>query len=74
MTACPDKELLLGALIDGELDAANVHALETHLSTCHACAQHLGRLQALREELRTPGLAPRAPEALRRRIEADLAR
>jgi anti-sigma factor RsiW len=74
MTTCPDKELLLGALIDGELDAANVQAVETHLATCHGCAQQLARLQALREELRTPGVAPRAPEALRRRIEADLAR
>ena len=74
MTACRDKELLLGALIDGELDAANAQALEDHLAGCPACARQLRRWRALRAELRAPGLAPRAPDALRRRIEADLAR
>jgi len=31
MSACPDKELLLHALVDGELDAGNVLALEAHV-------------------------------------------
>jgi hypothetical protein len=31
MTACPDKEMLLQGLVDGELDAANAAAAETHL-------------------------------------------
>jgi anti-sigma factor RsiW len=74
MTACPDKEPLLGALIDGELDAANVQALETHLKTCPGCAQHLARLQALHAQLADPGVAPPAPESLRRRVLADLDR
>jgi anti-sigma factor RsiW len=74
MTACPDKALLLGALIDGELDAANVQALERHLATCHACTDELARIQTLRERLRAPGVAPQAPRGLRQRIEADLAR
>lgn len=74
MTTCPDKELLLGALIDGELDAANAQALEAHLATCPGCAGHLGRIQALGSGIRAPEVAPRAPDALRRRIEADLAR
>ena len=32
MSACPDKELLLHALADGELDAGNALALEAHVA------------------------------------------
>jgi anti-sigma factor RsiW len=35
---CPDRELLLHGLADGELDAANALALEEHLATCGECA------------------------------------
>jgi anti-sigma factor RsiW len=73
MSACHDKEHLLHALIDGELDARNAELCETHLRTCPGCAEAFADLQILRQELAAPGLAPRAPDALRQRIEAALA-
>jgi anti-sigma factor RsiW len=74
MSACPDKELLLHGLLDGELDAANTVALETHVNTCGQCAAEFKRLQDLRSKLRAPGVAYDAPSALRARVMAAVAR
>ncbi len=74
MTPCPDREPLLHALLDGELDAANTIALESHLANCPGCAAHLASLQALSERLGDPALSSPAPAALRRRVEAMLDR
>jgi anti-sigma factor RsiW len=73
MIACPDKEHLLQALIDGELDARNAQAAEEHLRACPGCAEAFAELQMLRERLSAPDVAWRAPEGLRERIEAQLA-
>ena len=70
MSACPDKEMLLHGLLDGELDAANVQAVEAHLKTCPGCAEAYRDLQDLSARLGAPEIAYRAPDALRRRIEA----
>jgi anti-sigma factor RsiW len=72
MSACADKEMLLHGLLDGELDAANAQAVEAHLKTCAGCAQAWAELQALSARLSAPGVAYRAPAALRDRIEAAL--
>jgi anti-sigma factor RsiW len=72
MNPCPDREPLLQALVDGELDAANAQALEAHLQTCPGCAAHHRTLLALHERLSQPGLADTAPPALRARIAAAL--
>jgi anti-sigma factor RsiW len=72
MSACPDKELLLHGLLDGELDAANTLICEAHLQECAGCAEEFARLQALRSRLRAPGVAFEAPAALRARITAAL--
>jgi anti-sigma factor RsiW len=72
MSACPDKELLLHGLLDGELDAANTLSCEAHLRECAGCAAEFARLQALRSRLRAPGVAFEAPAALRARITAAL--
>jgi anti-sigma factor RsiW len=74
MTACPDRELMLQALLDGELDAANAVATEAHLKTCAGCAAHFRTLQALRERLAEPELSPAAPEGLRAAVEDMIAR
>jgi anti-sigma factor RsiW len=66
---CPDKEPMLHALLDGELDAANASALETHLAACPDCARRLEDLKALHERLTELPPTP-APEALKGRIEA----
>jgi anti-sigma factor RsiW len=72
MSACPDKELLLHGLLDGELDAANTLSCEAHLQECAGCAAEFARLRALRSRLRAPGVAFEAPAALRARITAAL--
>lgn len=73
--ACEDRALLLGALVDGELDAANVALTEAHLARCEGCRQELERLQATSNLLRSDAFRIEAPPALRERIAAlpDLA-
>ena len=68
MAACVDQELLLGGLIDGELDAANTALVEAHASRCEGCREQLDRLQATRNLLRSEGARHSAPEALASRI------
>jgi anti-sigma factor RsiW len=71
MPACLDQELLLGGLVDGELDAANTALVEAHVARCEGCRDELDRIQAVRNLLREEGVRHTAPESLRHRI-ADL--
>lgn len=64
--------MLLGGLLDGELDAANVLTCEAHLRACPACLAQYETLQRLRAALTSPALPHRAPEGLRDRLEAAL--
>jgi len=68
MPACVDQELLLGGLVDNELDAANVAMVEAHVARCEGCREELERLQAVRNLLRSEGVRHSAPAALSRRI------
>jgi anti-sigma factor RsiW len=68
MPACVNQELLLGGLVDGELDAANVAMVEAHVSRCPECREELERLHAVRNLLRNDGVRHSAPESLRQRI------
>jgi anti-sigma factor RsiW len=70
MPGCADQELLLGGLIDNELDAANVAMVEAHVARCDGCREELERLHALRNLLRTDGVRHAAPQSLARRISA----
>jgi anti-sigma factor RsiW len=70
MPGCADQELLLGGLVDNELDAANVAMVEAHVARCDGCREELERLQGLRHLLRTDGVRHAAPESLVRRIAA----
>lgn len=72
MNACDDKALLIGALVDGELDAANAAAIEQHLKTCPGCAKALADAQAVRAALASHDVAYAAPEAFRRRLRIAL--
>src|SRR4051812_20214188 len=67
---CAGMEMLLHALADGELDAANVLSCEAHLRDCPACAAAFADLRAEREALRRDGVRHRAPERLRGRVLA----
>ena len=70
MPACVDQELLLGGLVDGELDAANVAMVEAHVARCEGCREELERLQAVHNLLASEGVRHSAPESLRARIAA----
>lgn len=70
MAACPDQSLLLGGLVDGELDAANTAMVEAHAARCEGCREELDRLQALRNLLAADGVRFAAPDTLRQRIAA----
>jgi len=74
MTGCPDREMALQALADGELDAMGIVALEEHLRSCAGCRAALDRLEALRAVLRDPALREPAPEQLRARVMAQIPR
>jgi anti-sigma factor RsiW len=69
---CADGEILLHALIDGELDAGHARELEAHLSTCAACAGKLEAFRAMRTAMADARLKESASAALRSRIEAGL--
>lgn len=70
MSACADQELLLGGLLDNELDAANVAMVEAHVARCEGCRDELERMHALRGLLRRDGVRHTAPEQLVGRIAA----
>src|SRR3982751_104312 len=70
MAACVDQELLLGGLIDNELDAANTALVEAHVARCEGCREQLDRLQAVRNVLHGEGVRHSAPDALASRIAA----
>jgi len=73
MTACPDKTMLLEALLDGELDAMHAAEVEAHVAGCAGCRAALDELTAMRLMLRTPGVREPAPERLKARIAAEIA-
>jgi anti-sigma factor RsiW len=74
MSACPDKLLLLHALVDDELAPGEVAALEAHLAGCAACASELEELNALKGLLDDPQVRYAAPTAWRDRALAALPR
>jgi anti-sigma factor RsiW len=70
---CDEAEILLHALIDGELDAGHARDVETHVAACPACAEKLKAFRAMRETMAQAPLKEVAPAHLRNRIEAALA-
>jgi anti-sigma factor RsiW len=69
---CAEYELLLHALIDGELDAVHARDVEAHVATCAGCAEKLKTFRAMREAMAGADLKFAAPATLRDRIEAAL--
>jgi len=70
---CADAEIMLHALIDGELDAGHARDVEAHVATCPACAEELKTFRAMRATMAEANLKEAAPVQLRSRIEAALA-
>lgn len=73
MSACPDQELMLHALADGELDAGNAVALEAHVAGCAGCAAELAAIREVKRALAAAPLAYAAPASLHARLDAALA-
>jgi anti-sigma factor RsiW len=69
---CDEAEILLHALLDGELDAGHAHEVETHLATCERCTSQLAAYRAMHAAMATDAMRFTAPPQLRRRIEASL--
>jgi anti-sigma factor RsiW len=69
---CAESEILLNALIDGELDAGHARDVEAHVASCAACAEKLKAFRAMRDAMAGAGLKDSAPAHLRSRIEAAL--
>jgi anti-sigma factor RsiW len=73
VSACPDQELLLHALVDDELDAGNAAAVEAHVAGCAACAAELAAIRKVKAALAAAPLRYEAPASLHARLEAVLA-
>jgi anti-sigma factor (TIGR02949 family) len=69
---CADAEIMLHALIDGELDAGHARDVEAHVAACPACAEKLEAFRAMRTAMAGANLKETAPASLRARIEAAL--
>jgi anti-sigma factor RsiW len=69
---CDEAEILLHALIDGELDAGHAREVEAHIATCAGCAAQLAAYRQMSQEIARADLRYSAPPALRMKIEASL--
>ena len=69
---CSEAEVLIHALIDGELDAGHARDVEGHVATCPDCARKLAAFRELRRTMSAADLKEKAPASLRARIEAAL--
>ncbi len=71
--SCERTSRELHAYFDGELDAVGAAEFERHLESCPDCATALAAQRTLRSSLKASSLRERAPEALRRKLQAELA-
>jgi anti-sigma factor RsiW len=69
---CGESEILLNALIDGELDAGHTRDVEKHVAACSACAEMLTEFRGMHDAIGAAGLKMAAPAHLRSRIEKAL--
>jgi anti-sigma factor RsiW len=69
---CAECEILIHALLDGELDAGHTRDVEAHVADCPACAEKLEAFRAMRGVFAAADLKEAAPASLRSRIEAAL--
>jgi anti-sigma factor RsiW len=69
---CDEAEILLHALIDGELDAGHAREVEDHIASCPRCAAALQAYRDMSAAVAGANLRYTAPPELRRRIEASL--
>ncbi len=70
---CDDSEVMLHALIDGELDAGHARDVEAHVAACAGCGEKLAAFRTMHEIMSAAPLKETAPAHLRNRIEALVA-
>lgn len=71
---CEEADILLQALIDGELDAGHAREVEEHIASCPRCAALARDYREMSRLVAEAGPRFTAPAALRSRIEAALPR
>ncbi len=69
---CEEAEVLLHALIDGELDAGHARDVEAHIAGCAHCAALARDYREIRQAMADANLRYKAPLELRHRIEKAL--
>ena len=69
---CDEAEVLLHALIDGELDAGHAREVESHIAGCPRCAAALRDYREMSKAIAEADVRYTAPAALRQRIERAL--
>ena len=69
---CEEAEVLMHALIDGELDAGHAREVEAHAVSCAGCAARLREFQELRKAMAPAAMRYAAPPDLRAHIEGKL--
>jgi mycothiol system anti-sigma-R factor len=69
---CSEADVLVHALLDGEIDASHAREVEAHIATCADCARKLATFRSIRQAIAAADLKETAPASLRRRIEATL--
>jgi mycothiol system anti-sigma-R factor len=69
---CEQTRSLLGAHLDGELDAVNDRELQAHLRECSVCLGEAGQHETLRRMVRQGAPYHRAPGGLEARIRGSL--
>jgi anti-sigma factor RsiW len=69
---CAECEVLIHALLDGELDAGHARDVEAHLAACPDCAGKLAAFRQMRQAMAAANLKEIAPALLRNRVEAAL--
>ena len=67
--SCTETEILLHALLDGELDAGHAREVEAHVANCPHCTAQMRAYRELQQAMRAAQLRFTAPASLRRRIE-----
>jgi len=69
---CSEAEILIHALLDGELDAGHARDVEGHLAGCAECSKRLAAFRGMRQAMTEANLKETAPLYLRSRIEEAL--
>jgi anti-sigma factor RsiW len=70
---CDELEVMLHALIDGELGAGRARDVEAHVADCGGCSEKLAAFRAMHDIMSSAPLKEIAPAHLRNRIETLLA-